>query len=156
MLEGIWSQPNESGFEYKLYPLEVKADDYQRITTDSTHVCQPIIRRTASSSFILPYPTSLRFVRRSLASHTPLSSSSDRFIRLVGKDHVIVVIEDEISLKLFFDPVDTVAANISNDRFKKRFHFEKVGRKHMFAVDETKRLLALVASHSVGRYSFAL
>ena len=70
-------------------------------------------------------------------------------MRLIGKDGILVVIEDDVSLKIFFDSIGGVAASIGSDRPKKRFFFNKIGRDHMFAVDETKRLFVLLATHSV-------
>ena len=70
-------------------------------------------------------------------------------MRLVGKEGILVVVEDDVSLKIFFDSISGVASAITNDRPKKRFFFEKIGRNHMFAVDETKRLFTLLATHSV-------
>ena len=62
ILKGVWKEPNQSGFQYTLYQTEVTSDDYQKVTTDSSHVCQPIIRNEVSSRFILPRPDSLRYV----------------------------------------------------------------------------------------------
>lgn len=70
-------------------------------------------------------------------------------MRLVGKDGILVVVEDDVSLKIFFDSISGVASAIASDRHKKRFLFEKIGRNHMFAVDEKKRLFTLLAAHSV-------
>ena len=60
-----------------------------------------------------------------------------------------MVIEDEVSLKLFLDPINTISASIERDGHKKRFYFDKIGHSHVFAVDETKRLFVLVASYPV-------
>jgi hypothetical protein len=84
-----------------------------------------------------------------LSSETYLTITKLRFIRLIGKEHALVVVEDEISLKLFLDPINTISASIAKDGHKKRFYFEKIGHNHVFAVDETKRLFVLVASQPV-------
>ncbi|KIM24854.1 hypothetical protein M408DRAFT_26650 [Serendipita vermifera MAFF 305830] len=128
-LQGIWQEPNLSGFQYTLYQMEITSDDYQKVSTDSAHVCQPVIRGEMASRFILP------------------SAGSLRFLRLVGKDSVLAVIEDEVSLKIFFDSLSGLAAAIESGRPKKRFFYEKIGRRHMFAVDETRRLFTLLATH---------
>jgi hypothetical protein len=70
-------------------------------------------------------------------------------MKLVGKDGILVVVEDDVSLKIFFDSMSGVASAIASDRPKKRFFYEKIGRNHMFAVDEKKRLFALLATHVV-------
>lgn len=84
-----------------------------------------------------------------LSSVTYLIIAPLRFIRLIGKEHALVVVEDEVSLKLFLDPINTISASIAKDGHKKRFYFEKIGHNHVFAVDETKRLFVLVASQPV-------
>ncbi|KAG8816259.1 hypothetical protein FRC17_000381 [Serendipita sp. 399] len=129
-LKGVRTQPNNSGLHYAIHRLEVKADDIQKVTTDPSYVCQPFLQSQATTKFTVPLPTSLRF------------------IRLIGKDHCLALVEDVDCLKVFFDMVDTIGVSIDQDRHKKRFPFEKIGRKHHFAVDESKRLFALVATHS--------
>ena len=62
VLNGIWEEPNQSGFQHTLYQMEVTSDDYQKVSTDSSHICQPVIRKEISSRFILPLPGSLRSV----------------------------------------------------------------------------------------------
>ncbi|CCA69193.1 hypothetical protein PIIN_03093 [Serendipita indica DSM 11827] len=128
-LKGTLTQPNNWGFRYSLHQLQIKAEDIQSVTTDATHVCQPSLQRAPSTSFILQDPRSLRFAR------------------LVGQEGCLIVIEDDVSLKIFFDTLSVIGASISNDKHKKRFLFERVGKNHTFAVDETKRLFAMVAVH---------
>lgn len=70
-------------------------------------------------------------------------------MKLVGKDGIVVVVETDVSLNLFFDSISGVASAIANDKPKKRFFYDKIGRNHMFAVDEKKRLFVLLATPSV-------
>ncbi|KAG8854044.1 hypothetical protein FRB91_004122 [Serendipita sp. 411] len=129
-LKGVWAEPNNSGFHYAIHRLEIRSDDIQKVTTDPSHVCQPFVQNAPSTTFTLPLPTSLRF------------------IRLIGKDYCLAVVEDKDCLKIYFDLIDAIGVHIENDKHKKRFPFEKIGRNHNFAVDERKRLFALVATHS--------
>ncbi|KAG8823849.1 hypothetical protein FRC17_009237 [Serendipita sp. 399] len=129
VLSGTWTQPNTSGFHYTLHQLEIRSDDMQKVTTNHSHVCNPLVRSIPSTSFTLPLPSSLRF------------------IRLIGKDNCLAVVEHEDALSIYFDTVDMIGASIESEKHKKRFTFERIGRNHHYALDESKHLFALVATH---------
>ncbi|PVF95046.1 hypothetical protein CPB86DRAFT_739378 [Serendipita vermifera] len=129
-LVGMWREPNRSGFQYSIHQMGINSDDVQKISIDPLHICQPVFRNTAASTFVLPSPTDLRF------------------IRLLGKDDCIAIVEDVDSLKVYLDPVNVIAASIESDKHKKRFPFGKIGKANMFALDEARRLFVIVTCHS--------
>jgi hypothetical protein len=50
------------------------------------------------------------------------------------------------------DHINNLAHGIETGRPKKRFFLEKIGSHCLFAVDETKRLFALLSAQMVGKH----
>lgn len=72
-----------------------------------------------------------------------------RFIRLVAKDSCLVIIQTNEHLKVYLDQINTLGSGIEADRPKKQILISRIGEDCVFALDETRRLLAILTCHSV-------
>jgi hypothetical protein len=72
-----------------------------------------------------------------------------RYFRLIGKDRCLVILEDSVHLRVFFDFTRNIAKSIESNSSKKEFKVEKVGKDVFFAVDESRRLFSLLSRTSV-------
>jgi hypothetical protein len=59
-----------------------------------------------------------------------------------------VAVESDNFLKMYLDKIGSMEAVISGDK-SKRVHLEKIGYGSLFAIDETKKLIAMLISHAV-------
>ncbi|PVF92927.1 hypothetical protein CPB86DRAFT_144289 [Serendipita vermifera] len=123
------SSPKKSSIRYILRQVEIKQDDTKAASEDKTHVCTPIIRRVHPSTFTLPIGVTLRY------------------LRLIGNELCLVAVESDNFLKIYLEKMGSMDAVIAGDK-SKRIHLEKIGHNILFAVDETKKLLAMLVNHA--------
>jgi hypothetical protein len=71
-----------------------------------------------------------------------------RYIRLIDTEFCLVAVEHGDYLDIYLDHTRVMANAISTKR-PKRFNMGKIGRESLFAVDEAKRLFAMLANHEV-------
>lgn len=68
IFEGSESQPKIADFFYHYFPIEIKAEDQQRVMVDAGHVCQPIVNVRRSQKFGIRKGTEIRSVLSDLAT----------------------------------------------------------------------------------------
>jgi hypothetical protein len=61
-IKGWVSSPKKAGFEYTLFPLQVKQDDMLAISSDPGHLCKPVVRVHGTQEISLPVTASVRSV----------------------------------------------------------------------------------------------
>jgi hypothetical protein len=71
-----------------------------------------------------------------------------RYICLIDIESCLVVVEHGDSLDIYLDHTRMMSNAISTKK-PKHFNMGKIGRKSLFAVDEAKRLFAMLANHEV-------
>ena len=60
-----------------------------------------------------------------------------------------MLVEDQIALRLYLEKTSALAATVEMDKPVKRFYLEKIGKESLFAIDEIKKLFAMVCICSV-------
>ncbi|KIM24943.1 hypothetical protein M408DRAFT_224544 [Serendipita vermifera MAFF 305830] len=138
-IKGWRSCPKESGFEYTIFPVDIKQDDMLAISSNPDHICKPIIRPRNTQPFFLP------------------TNASMRFIQLLEKDRVLVVVEESGLFRVYLEALDYLSSTIAQGRAIKTIYSEKVGPNPLFALDETRRFFAVLATkdESVQLYVYA-
>ncbi|PVF98362.1 hypothetical protein CPB86DRAFT_825740 [Serendipita vermifera] len=122
------SSPKKASIRYTIRQLEIRQDDIKAASENKTHVCKPIIRTFRPTPFTLSKDVTMRF------------------IRLINNDHCLMAIEDNLYLRLYLDRINAMDSTVAADK-SKRIHLEKTGRGALFAVEESKRLFAILANH---------
>ncbi|KIM19859.1 hypothetical protein M408DRAFT_334238 [Serendipita vermifera MAFF 305830] len=122
---GTRSSPYKAGFEYTLFPIEIKQDDLIAVSNNLDHVCKPVVRTQHAR------PISL-----SVNSHL-------RFIHLLEKDLVFVIIEEPGFFRVYAEAVEFLSSAILQRKAIKNFHSGKLGANPLFAFDCTKGLLVI-------------
>ncbi|KIM24947.1 hypothetical protein M408DRAFT_331430 [Serendipita vermifera MAFF 305830] len=129
-LEAKLSSLQMASLRYTILPLEVKSDDIDQSSKDRNFVCQPVIRPNAPPPFVLPLNAKIRL------------------IRLIGKDLCLIVLQTDEHLEVYLDQIGSLHTTITSKKSKKQINVSRVGVDCILAVDEAKRLLAILSCHS--------
>jgi hypothetical protein len=68
---------------------------------------------------------------------------------LLEKDRAFVIIEEPGLFRVYLETIDYLASTISQGKAIKTFYSEKVGVNPLFALDETRRFLAILGTTGV-------
>lgn len=149
-------RPKQVDIEYKLHLFETTADDQQQLSINPGHICKPFINDRRTQTFGLLSGSKLRYV----PSFSDLSRATDfvrfRQLYLIGKDSCLVIIEAAGNLNIYFESIDMITRAIHNHTPKKHFDLERVGEDCLTAIDESKRLLAVLSSIGVSAICYTL
>ncbi|CAG8553467.1 2164_t:CDS:2 [Acaulospora colombiana] len=113
--------PKQASVRYTIRQLEIRQDDIKAASENKSHVCKPVIRTFRPTPFTLSKDVTMR-------------------------DYCLMAIEDSLYLKLYLDRINAMDSTVAADK-SKRIHLEKTGRGALFAVEENKKLLAILANH---------
>lgn len=69
----------------------------------------------------------------------------------MGKDSHLVILEASGKLEIYFDTLNAIGNSIKHRQPKKKFDLEKVGTESLSALDEGKRLLAILSRKEVSK-----
>ncbi|KAG8836422.1 hypothetical protein FRC18_011419 [Serendipita sp. 400] len=127
-VKGTRSSQTKPGLIHCIIPLETREEDLRRSADNSDHVFRPVFRQYLPPKFILPFGSTIKFVK------------------LIGKDRCLVVVWDGLMYQITLDRVDNLAHSIETGTAGKKLYPERIGEHPCFAVDETKRLFAVVAT----------
>lgn len=98
---------------------------------------------------VLWYQNSVRYTKKPVYLSEKLICL--RFMSLVGKDSCLMVLQTDEHLHVYLDHMNTLGAAIEFKRHKKQMYSSRVGQECTFAVDEAKRLFAILSCHSVSQ-----
>ncbi|KAG8783755.1 hypothetical protein FRC15_004586 [Serendipita sp. 397] len=127
-IKGILLTPNKAGFQYRIHPLDVKQDDMQAISQNPHHVCNPIVRARNPPPVFLPLKTEWSL------------------IHLLDKDRCFAVTSDGRYISVYMENVNHLASAVDQRKVIKQLHHEKLGSRPLFAIDETRRLFAILST----------
>jgi hypothetical protein len=151
-LRGIESKPKRADFRYQFYPFDIKAEDRQEVAINPEHICRPTINIRGIQTFSLLRDTHLRLV---VSTHREYAfQTSIREFRPVGRENCLVMLETAGKLEIYFDSIGAIGNSIETKQAKRRFDLEKVGTGSLSAVDESKRLLAILSRKEVRNTPF--
>ncbi|KIM22917.1 hypothetical protein M408DRAFT_332686 [Serendipita vermifera MAFF 305830] len=140
LVTGKRLSPCKAGFEYTIFPIEVKQDDLITASNNSDHICKPIARAHHAQPISLPINCHLRFTH------------------LLENDLALVIIEEPDLFRIYAETGDLLSSTISQKKAIKTFHSGKLGANPLFAFDSTKRLLVIFSiiepSVQLNVYSF--
>ncbi|KIM22923.1 hypothetical protein M408DRAFT_224327 [Serendipita vermifera MAFF 305830] len=122
---GTRSGPHEAGFEYTIFPIEIKQDDLLAVSNNLDHICKPVVRPQHPQPISIPVNSYLRF------------------IHLLENDLVLVIIEEPDVFMVYAEGIEFLSSVIVQRRAIRRFHSEKLGVNPLFAFDCTKGLLVI-------------
>ncbi|KIM22919.1 hypothetical protein M408DRAFT_277543 [Serendipita vermifera MAFF 305830] len=140
LVTGTRSSPYEAGFEYTIFPIEIKQDDFIAISNNFGHICKPLVRSQHARPLSVPVNFHLRF------------------IHLLEKDLVLVIIEEPSAFMVYAEAIEFLSSAITQRRAVKKFHLGRLGLNPLFAFNYTKGLLAIFSviesSVQLNVYSF--
>lgn len=86
-----------------------------------------------------------------MTDHEPLSSLPFRHLHLFGNGRCLAVIDDHEAGKanVYLEEDNFLPEAIASGKTKKRFDMPRIGEDYLFAVNESKRLVALYSKHHV-------
>jgi hypothetical protein len=144
------SSPKKASIRYTLRQLEIRQDDIKATSENKNHICKPVIRSIKPTPFTLSKDMTMRCVQ---SYQIFLAYTLFRFIRLIGNEYCMIAIEDQVYLRLYLDRINAMDMAVAAGK-SKRMYLEKTGRGALFAVEESKRLFAILVNHQVGLFTF--
>ncbi|KAG8833322.1 hypothetical protein FRC17_010897 [Serendipita sp. 399] len=128
-VRGTISSPTKEGLVHTIIPLETREEDSRKSAEDRSYIFRPVVRQNLPSNFMLPVTSTIKYTR------------------LVGQDRCLMVIRDGPDYKIFLDMINHLAHTIEVGGQSRKLTLERTGEHPRFALDETKRLFAVVATH---------
>ncbi|KAI0247518.1 hypothetical protein BJV78DRAFT_1380231 [Lactifluus subvellereus] len=115
--------------EYHVHCLRLLADQRHNLKLDPSSIPTPILNEGPSQSFCIPSETVVKYAHL-----------------LEGDRILMCLVDSHGNVMVILEPLSRIDNAIQSRSFAKFFYQDKIGQSCLFAVDESKRMLAVYAS----------
>ncbi|KAI9444004.1 hypothetical protein H4582DRAFT_2189914 [Lactarius indigo] len=128
----------EDEIEYRIHLLRLRADESQKVQLDPSYIPAPILEERLAHSFRVSSSTVVKYAHL-----------------LEGSRILVCLVDPHGNITIYLESLSRINAAIQMQSFSKLFHRDKIGETCLFALDESKRTLAVYSSSSARLHIFA-
>ncbi len=142
----------EDEIDYRIHLLRLRADESQKVQLDPSYVPTPILEERLTHSFRVSASTVVKYgLGRSHLSHTyPHLPLLLRYAHLLEGGRILLgLVDPQGNIVIYIESLCWIDAAIQRRSIAMLFHRDKIGEICLFALDESKRMLAVYSSARV-------
>ncbi|KAH9059751.1 hypothetical protein EDB87DRAFT_1577415 [Lactarius vividus] len=124
--------------EYRIYLLQLRADDKHKVQLDSSYVPTPVIEERLTHSFHVSPSIFVKYAHL-----------------LEGGRILLGLVDPQGNIVIYIESLSRIDAAIQKRSFAMLFHKDKIGETCLLALDESKHMLAVYSSARVQLHIFA-
>ncbi|KAH9029436.1 hypothetical protein EDB85DRAFT_2251894, partial [Lactarius pseudohatsudake] len=137
-ISGRQESLREDEIEYRIHLLRLRADESQKVQLDPSYVPAPILEERLTHSFRVSSSTIIKYAHL-----------------LEGSRILVCLVDPHGNIAIYVESLSRINAAIQMQSFSKLFHRDKIGEICLFALDESKRMLAFYSSARMQLHIFA-
>ncbi|KAI9455145.1 hypothetical protein BJY52DRAFT_1122154 [Lactarius psammicola] len=124
--------------EYRIHLLRLRADESQKVQLDSSYVPAPILEERLTHSFRVSSSITVKYAHL-----------------LEGGRILLCLVDPHGNMVIYVESLSRINVAIQKRSFARLFHRDKIGETCLFALDESKRMLAVYSSARMQLHIFA-
>ncbi|KAI9444006.1 hypothetical protein H4582DRAFT_1807752, partial [Lactarius indigo] len=137
-ISGRQEYSREDETEYRIYLLHLRADERHKVQLDSSYVPTPVIEERFTHSFHVSPSNVVKYVHL-----------------LEGGRILLGIVDPQGNIVIYIESLSRIDAAIQKRSFAMLFHKDKIGETCLFALDESKYMLAVYSSSRMQLHIFA-
>ncbi|KAI9450271.1 hypothetical protein BJY52DRAFT_1227294 [Lactarius psammicola] len=137
-ISGRQESLREAEIEHRIHLLHLRADEVHRVQLDPSYVPTPILEERLTHSFHVSSSTTVKYAHL-----------------LEGGRILLVLVDTHGNIVVYNESLSRIDAAIQRRSFARLFHRDKIGETCLFALDESKHMLAVYSSIRMQFHIFA-
>ncbi|KAI9450269.1 hypothetical protein BJY52DRAFT_196728 [Lactarius psammicola] len=137
-ISGRQESLREAEIEHRIHLLHLRADERQKVQLDPSYLPTPILEERLTHSFRVSPLTVVKYAHL-----------------LEGGRILVGLVDPQGNIVIYIESLSRVNAAIQKQSFARLFHRDKIGETCLFALDESKRMLAVYSSARMQLHIFA-